>query len=266
MCDSNEPVKQDDIREAYFDKMGIPFCKVENENTDSNENVQDSKQMLALEKAHDIRKFEIELFWKRGTYFWAFILASYTAYFFTLSFNKENLFSSEIIILVLLCVTSFLGFFFSYSWLLVNKGSKYWQKNWELHIDCLEQEITGNLHKTFLDTAKNGCESSPFSVAPYDYSVSKVTTIGSLVMTVLGFCIFAMQLFFTVGALLSVPMEIHLAISLAIVVFLCLGIAAMTEWLKGNVHSSNEIHFIRHELGNVAADSSNSNNGNRQNN
>ena len=27
---------------------------------------------LALDKAHDIRKFEIELYWKRATYFFAF--------------------------------------------------------------------------------------------------------------------------------------------------------------------------------------------------
>lgn len=28
----------------------------------------------SLEKAHDIRKFEIELYWKRATYFFAFLL------------------------------------------------------------------------------------------------------------------------------------------------------------------------------------------------
>ena len=38
----------------------------------------------AFNIAHEIRRFEIELFWKRGTYFWAFILASFTAYFATI--------------------------------------------------------------------------------------------------------------------------------------------------------------------------------------
>lgn len=259
MCNSNGQLKRGNSREAYFGKMGIPCYKAENKNAGSKKNEQDNKQILALEKAHDIRKFEIDLFWKRGTYFWAFILASYTAYFFTLSLDRKNLCKSEIIIPVLLCVTSFLGFFFSYSWLLVNKGSKYWQKNWEMHIDCMEQEITGNLHKTFLDTGENGCNPCPFSHAPYDYSVSKVVTIGSIVMTVLGSGIFAIQLFFTIDALFSVSMGICLAISFAVIVFLYLGIITMTEQLKGNPHGNKEIHFIRHDLNAVTVTSPNAN-------
>ncbi|PNK72626.1 hypothetical protein CEQ35_000035 [Yersinia enterocolitica] len=42
------------------------------------------------------------------------------------------------------------GFVFSYGWFLVNKGSKFWQENWEFHIDRLEDEITGPLYKTVL--------------------------------------------------------------------------------------------------------------------
>ena len=34
----------------------------------------------ALEQAYEVRKFEIELYWKRATYFWTFIGASFAAY------------------------------------------------------------------------------------------------------------------------------------------------------------------------------------------
>jgi tRNA A-37 threonylcarbamoyl transferase component Bud32 len=34
----------------------------------------------ALKQALDIRKFEIDLYWKRATYFWAFIAVSFAGY------------------------------------------------------------------------------------------------------------------------------------------------------------------------------------------
>ena len=36
----------------------------------------EDKEEKALEHALDIRKFEIELYWKRATYFWTFIGAT----------------------------------------------------------------------------------------------------------------------------------------------------------------------------------------------
>ncbi|MBV5304022.1 MAG: hypothetical protein JZU70_07475 [Chlorobium sp.] len=40
-----------------------------------------SKVKKALKHALDIRKFEIELYWKRATYFWALIVVAFTGYF-----------------------------------------------------------------------------------------------------------------------------------------------------------------------------------------
>lgn len=34
----------------------------------------------ALKQAYEIRKFEIELYWKRATYFWTFLGASFVGY------------------------------------------------------------------------------------------------------------------------------------------------------------------------------------------
>src|SRR5690242_11288650 len=38
------------------------------------------KRKRALDSALDIRKFEIEHYWKRATYFWTLIAAAFTAY------------------------------------------------------------------------------------------------------------------------------------------------------------------------------------------
>ncbi|MCC9001729.1 MAG: hypothetical protein LM549_03765, partial [Candidatus Competibacter sp.] len=43
-----------------------------------------SKLESALEKALDIRKFEIELYWKRAAYFWTLIAAAFAGYFIIL--------------------------------------------------------------------------------------------------------------------------------------------------------------------------------------
>lgn len=45
------------------------------------------RQVKALEQAHDIRKFEIDLYWKRAAYFWTFIAATFAGYFLL---QKDN--------------------------------------------------------------------------------------------------------------------------------------------------------------------------------
>ncbi|MEG1141782.1 MAG: hypothetical protein RSE41_04965, partial [Clostridia bacterium] len=64
-----------------------------------------------------------------------------------------------------------IGFVFSLAWLLAAKGSKFWQENWECHLDLLEDKITGPLYKIVLqDTATN-----KFSItSPQAFSVSKI--------------------------------------------------------------------------------------------
>src|SRR5258705_6442151 len=50
----------------------------------------DSILQKAYEKAWDARKFEIDNYWKRATYFWAFQAASFTGYFAILSSSSYN--------------------------------------------------------------------------------------------------------------------------------------------------------------------------------
>ena len=48
-----------------------------------------SKVAAALEKAHEIRQFEIRLYWQRSLFFWGFVLTCFGAYMLLLS--KEDL-------------------------------------------------------------------------------------------------------------------------------------------------------------------------------
>lgn len=152
----------------------------------------------ALKTALDIRKFEIELFWKRGTYYWAFILAAFTTHFALLGFffdrGSGRIFCLEEfcdlpgIALFSLVINAMFCFIFSFSWVLVNKGSKFWQENWEEHIYQLENNVMGRLYKTYLNSEKDGkfCW-FPLSYKPYAYSVTKVTMLTSIVLCIFSF-------------------------------------------------------------------------------
>jgi hypothetical protein len=62
-------------------------------------------------------------------------------------------------------VVTCLGFLFSLAWYFVNRGSGAWQRNWESHVDLLEDEIMGPLYKTTLNrhTYKFHHIAEPFS-------------------------------------------------------------------------------------------------------
>lgn len=126
----------------------------------------------ALEHALDIRKFEIDLYWKRATYFWAFIAAAFAGYLAMISAEKPA--SPDMFVML-----SSLGLSFSVAWYFVNRGSKFWQNNWERHVDLLENEIIGPLYKTAIDIRT--CYFRRLH-KEYPFSVSKVNQILSLYM------------------------------------------------------------------------------------
>jgi hypothetical protein len=104
------------------------------------------KAERALEAALDIRKFEIELYWKRATYFWALIAVAFAGHFTILSARwLEEPDKSTYAFMV-----AVIGFVFTFAWFLANKGSKFWQENWENHVDMLEDAVIGPLYKTVL--------------------------------------------------------------------------------------------------------------------
>src|SRR5688572_33382321 len=79
--------------------------------------VSNSRQAEALKVAHDIRKFEIELYWKRSAYFWTFIAAALAGYFVLQEKAGQDAVDAAYLV-------TCLGFTFSLAWYFVNRGSK----------------------------------------------------------------------------------------------------------------------------------------------
>lgn len=136
--------------------------------------IKDTDKALRLEKILDIRKFEIDLYWKRATYFWTFIAAALTGYGLTVvakDANSENVLRFQFLIVCL-------GLVFSFAWFLVNKASKFWQENWEKHLDLNEDDVIGQLYKTTISKETYSSFWPPTN--SYAVSVSKINQILSL--------------------------------------------------------------------------------------
>ena len=125
------------------------------------ENVPGRKQMeKAFDVAHDNRKLEIELFWRRSLFFWGFIATALAGYAAAKSFNSS-----------LSYIFALFGLVCSVVWAAGNRGSKYWQEYWERKVNFLQHNVTGNI---FYDrTPIEPKKFSPFS--PKRISVSKLT-------------------------------------------------------------------------------------------
>ena len=135
-----------------------------------------SKVKKALKYAHDIRKFEIELYWKRAAYFWALIVVAFTGYFAILGAKENELPDKEYLAYIVSCI----GFIFTWAWFLVNRGSKYYQENWEKHVDMLEDVVTGPLYKTIFHRSEQQDIVEKYVTGPEAISVSKTNQWVSL--------------------------------------------------------------------------------------
>ena len=63
---------------------------------------------------------------------------------------------------------------FTWAWYLVNRGSKYWQENWENHVDMLEDAVIGPLYKTVLERPSEADFFERYFTGPLAMSVSKI--------------------------------------------------------------------------------------------
>jgi len=141
----------------------------------------DTRAGRALALALDIRKFEIDLYWKRATYFWAFIAAAFAGYALTYKGGSSHepwlslLFSS-------------LGLVFAFAWYLVNRGSKFWQNNWERHVDLLEDMTLGPLYKVVAVSP----EKNPLTAAG-PFSVTKINQMLSLFVAIVWLLLMAKE-------------------------------------------------------------------------
>lgn len=200
----------------------------------------ESKYRKAYEVANDIRKFEIGLFWKRAGFFWAFIVAIYTAYYHVLTniYDLGNCHNPRFQHgAIPLLVLSALGLFFCFSWLLSSCGSKHWQENWEKHLDLLEDKITGPLFKTY--------------EAGKAYSESKITIAAGLVVTI---CSYGLVIYEFVCFLSNrgykkgiIPFIIVLSFSLLIGILLSI----YSKLMLGNTENSGSISFQTKKYGEI---------------
>ena len=144
----------------------------------------------ALNRAHEIRQFEISLYWKRSLFFWGFVLTLFGVLGLMLTAEKPTSLTDFMPVII-----APLGFFTTCAWYYIEKGSKAWMANWELHIDYLEDDITGKLHKTTLwlnDKRYNF------------FSASKIT---QTVIFAFGIFWFLTSVFVTLNALLTKKQE-----------------------------------------------------------
>jgi hypothetical protein len=152
------------------------------------------KEGAALAHALDIRKFEIDLYWKRATYFWTFIGATFAGF---LAVQSSTVSNKEDLSVLLSC----LGLVFSFAWFCVNRGSKYWQENWEKHVDMLEDSEIGPLYKVVLSRNTEDYNwrqiGKDWVSGPRPLSVSKINQIISLYVFVLwvGLLIYSLPIF-----------------------------------------------------------------------
>lgn len=123
-----------------------------NENVFGEVSPKKKKVRKALDRAHEIRKFEIGLYWQRSLIFWGFILSFFTAYFLLFRSLHDETFSDGTSAYLILFGLSFLGLFTTVAWWFMERGARSWQKNWEYHIDFLEYAAGLNLYKTILGT------------------------------------------------------------------------------------------------------------------
>ena len=215
----------------YLDEYKKKF-EIEKHNSSELSKGTNSIQKKAYKMASRIREFEIGLFWKRATFFWAFIAAIYTAYFNVLvkiypCYEAEHppYQHGKIPLLIL----SALGLFFCFSWLLSSKGSKHWQENWEAHLDLLENDVTGPLYKIY--------------EAGKSYSESKLTISAGWIMTICSYGLLIFELSCFVQKNLAkkglLPFLVVLCFALLIVVLMFI----FSMLMKGNQANSGTIEF-----------------------
>jgi hypothetical protein len=108
----------------------------------------------ALDRAHELRKFEIENYWKRSSYFWVFQFAAFTLSGFVLNILKASNGGLDAAGLDLLLIPAVLGAATALVGLRTARGSKFWQENWEAHVDALEPLVEGRLTQVIVGKSR----------------------------------------------------------------------------------------------------------------
>lgn len=130
----------------------------------------------------DLRKFEIDLYWKRSTYYWAFTVVAFAA--FGVIAGRIN-HVPEPLRYSLLPVVASVGLIFALALYLSSRGSSYWHAHWEtLNEEVARLEI-GDFFRVMLDPRSGGgigIGAKLFNA--YPASVTKINAIVALALSV----------------------------------------------------------------------------------
>lgn len=203
----------------------------------------------AIRIALDTRKFEIDLYWKRTTYFWAFLVSAFGAYSFVCSIDQpivEPAFDKNL----LLVFVSSIGLLLSFCFYLVNRGSKYWQENWEDQIDILLKNRVGPIFQRVKNPNHkfiNGKTKECFGlIESYPFSVSKVNTLLSLLMIFVWGTMFISSIFLFFK--ITVDYDINKGYCLCIIVLTLLFIYVLFSRSKGFAAHSVGVYDKKYKL------------------
>jgi len=189
------------------------------------------KARAALNRAHEIRKFEIDLLWRRAAYvgtFQTLLFAALGASFSADKLEPELVFAIDFLRLVI-CVA---GVFIAFFWYLINNGSKFWHENWERHIDCLENEFEGKLHKTVLHKHERKC----YSVSRANINISLVFFVAWAVLTP----IFAFNFFDIIDEYVECPACVKTIMLLVLILVVATFLKYRRRNLKTRFKSTSE--------------------------
>lgn len=140
------------------------------------------KESKRFEIALQTRQFEIDLVWKRSLFFWGFIAAAFIA-IGSLKTEQPGL---------SLLVASF-GLVCSLAWTLANRGSKYWQEQWESKLENVEDDVIGPFFKNREPRQSKGFWGG------HPYSVSRLAILVSDFVCLIWFLVLIRQCFLCIA-------------------------------------------------------------------
>jgi len=132
-----------------------------------------------FEVAFQCRNMEIDLFWKRSSFYCVFVGAALVAYY---TARTEMAYFG-------LMIASF-GLVASFAWLLGSIGSKWWIENWERKVEESAPAVVGDLFSVSDEHLKRN-----FGVSPIRFSVTRLAILLSAFGVVLWVVIFMSELF-----------------------------------------------------------------------
>ena len=161
-------------REVYLKNAGI-----DSKQPDKDKN---NAQLIQLqEQIYAVR----ENVFKTGTFFWAFIVGSYTAFFLMHSkdFNCDTFLRGA-----LLCLLPFMATFFAIQWTLANKNALYQIRNIEAQMKFLNPATNPII--VYYQGEKSPCF---LSKKPFHYPLENIVASCGIVITVVSFALFLVQ-------------------------------------------------------------------------